>query len=165
MVEIISPTCQSFLGVRYWLCGFYFQRKGVRLHRTVWEHFNGPIPKGFHVHHINGDRGINGISNLELVEQSEHLSFHGKQKPPSATEKWRLAMQEGARRWHGSPAGRKWHSEHAKEYIHKIIADKIKKNCELCGKEFMAIRVHANRSKFCHPNCKAKALRKRRASA
>lgn len=160
MVRVISKTCQEFLGVRYWLCGFYFQRKGARLHRVVWEHHKGPIPDGMHVHHVNGNRSENGIENLDLVSQSEHLSHHGRVGDRSS---WAKAMRAGARKWHGSKEGRAWHSEHAKGYMAKILAPRVAKNCEQCGKTFMAHKVIAARSKFCHPNCKAKALRKRRA--
>lgn len=50
-VQRISTTAQRFDGVTYYLCGEYFQRKGRRLHRAVWEHHNGKIPNGYHVHH------------------------------------------------------------------------------------------------------------------
>jgi len=42
------------------------------MHRIVWEHFNGKIPKGYDIHHINHDRTDNRISNLELMSKSEH---------------------------------------------------------------------------------------------
>lgn len=35
-VEVLSETRQRFMGKTYYLCGKYFQRKGVRLHREVW---------------------------------------------------------------------------------------------------------------------------------
>lgn len=44
--EVISNTVQKFNGVSYYLCGAYFQKKGVRLHRVVWEYHNGAIPNG-----------------------------------------------------------------------------------------------------------------------
>ena len=66
-VQRISTTAQRFDGVTYYLCGEYFQRKGRRLHRAVWEHHNGKIPNGYHVHHKDGDRNNNDISNLELL--------------------------------------------------------------------------------------------------
>lgn len=72
----ISETIQKFNGESYYLCGSYYQRKGRRLHRTVWEYHNGDIPKGYHVHHIDGDRSNNQIDNLVLMLGSEHLSAH-----------------------------------------------------------------------------------------
>ena len=55
-VQVISSTVQRFNGVSYYLCGKYFQRRGVRLHRMVWEYHNGKIPQGYHVHHVDDDR-------------------------------------------------------------------------------------------------------------
>ena len=66
-VKVISNTVQKFNGESYYLCGQYFQRKGKRLHRTVWEFHNGTIPKGYHVHHKDGNRSNNAIENLTLM--------------------------------------------------------------------------------------------------
>ena len=38
-----------------------------RAHRIVWEMFNGPIPDGYVINHINGVRWDNRIENLECV--------------------------------------------------------------------------------------------------
>src|SRR5699024_5430833 len=46
------------------------------LHRYVWEKYNGNVPKGFHIHHIDGNFSNNDISNLECKERSTHLSDH-----------------------------------------------------------------------------------------
>jgi len=65
---------------------------------------------------------------------------------------------EAAKQWHSSPEGKEWHSELGKlswkgrEY--KILI------CQQCGKEYET--RHNGISKFCHNNCKAKALRARR---
>ena len=44
-VEVLSETRQRFMGKTYYLCGKYFQRKGVRLHREVWREAHGDIRK------------------------------------------------------------------------------------------------------------------------
>ena len=48
------------------------------MHRLVWECVNGDIPEGYDIHHIDGNRQNNSISNLELVEQHKHRSEHKK---------------------------------------------------------------------------------------
>jgi len=156
MVTVISETKQVFQGKTYYLCGNYFQRKGKRLHREVWESLNGPIPKGFHVHHKDGDRSNNDISNLHLMKESEHLRLHGNTPEARA---WAMKAIEIARdhakEWHKTPEGRKMHSEWAREAAKKIKPTLFK--CEVCGKSFYSKGKH---SKFCSNNCKAANRRK-----
>ena len=47
-------------------------------HRLVWEQHNGEIPKGYQIHHINGDKLDNRIENLEMISNSEHQKQHSK---------------------------------------------------------------------------------------
>lgn len=46
--------------------------KRVGQHRVVWQEAHGPIPTGYHVHHINHVRNDNRLENLELVRNTEH---------------------------------------------------------------------------------------------
>lgn len=46
------------------------KRKSIRVHRAVWEAFNGPIPEGYEINHINTVRDDNRLENLELVTPS-----------------------------------------------------------------------------------------------
>jgi hypothetical protein len=44
-----------------------------RVHRLIWEAFNGTIPDGYVVDHINGDKKDNRLENLQLLTWSENL--------------------------------------------------------------------------------------------
>jgi hypothetical protein len=52
--------------------------KGCKVfeHRQVWEDNIGEIPKGFFVHHKDGNKRNNNITNLELVNRIEHGAKH-----------------------------------------------------------------------------------------
>lgn len=43
-----------------------------RIHRLVLAAFVGPIPEGYEVNHIDGNRANNSLSNLEYVTHSEN---------------------------------------------------------------------------------------------
>lgn len=48
----------------------------VRLHRYVWEKYNGVIPKGYHIHHKDKNKFNNNIENLEMLSAREHEKLH-----------------------------------------------------------------------------------------
>ena len=55
---------------------YYIDRTGKLLHREIYQSAYGPIPKGFHVHHINEDQGCNDLENLEALPVAEHFAKH-----------------------------------------------------------------------------------------
>ena len=159
-VSKISDTIQEFAGERFYLCGLYFQRKGKRLHREVWKYHRGEIPKGFHVHHKDGDRSNNQIENLLLVEKSEHLSMHMTPEEKERSRKSIYKAIQAAPAWHKSEEGRKWHSMRGK--LNRIVAKPRVYHCSFCEKEFSTIYHYGEgRNHFCSNNCKA-AYRRRR---
>lgn len=48
-------------------------------YRKIWETIYGPIPKGYEIHHIDGNRMNNDIENLRCVSIEEHYEIHYKQ--------------------------------------------------------------------------------------
>ena len=154
-VIVISNTVQKFNGESFYLCGAYFQHKGKRLHREVWRYHNGEIPKGFHVHHKDGNRCNNNPDNLVLIESGAHMSLHMQEQ--SRKEKSRACIIkaiESAPAWHGSEQGKEWHSFHGKESWAKRMENKYV--CSYCGKEFFTKSIYGkNRNTFCGNNCKS----------
>ena len=47
------------------------------LHRLIFEEFYGVIPKGYVIHHIDGNKTNNCIMNLKMMKHGEHTAFHG----------------------------------------------------------------------------------------
>lgn len=44
--------------------------------RKLWIEVNGPIPKGMHLHHKDGNPFNNDISNLMICTPEEHIELH-----------------------------------------------------------------------------------------
>lgn len=158
---VISRTIQELSGVRYYLCGKYFQRKGIRLHRKVWEFHKGPIPKGRHVHH-RFSRARNRISELECLTVPEHFGGrHGAEYRRRGRKLIRKATL-AAPKWHRSPAGRQWHREHGKRVAIKNNRNRVWLRCKECKTKFSTPRHCRSWTKFCSPVCRQRDLRKRR---
>jgi hypothetical protein len=52
-------------------------------YRKIYERFHGiKIPKGMHIHHIDGNKNNNDISNLQMVTPEEHCRIHCEQGDP-----------------------------------------------------------------------------------
>lgn len=47
--------------------------KQLRVHRLIWECFNGEIPEGLVINHKNGNKQDNRIDNLEAVTNRENV--------------------------------------------------------------------------------------------
>lgn len=60
------------------------QYKGKRIdeHRLVWTKSNGEIPKGYVIHHINGNKKDNRLENLEMMTYDEHNKLHTTGRSP-----------------------------------------------------------------------------------
>lgn len=158
-VNVISKTKQEFNGTVYYLCGKYFQHKGKRLHRAVWEYSNGKIPEGFDIHHEDGDRSNNQIENLRLLPRSEHHAEHQDQCSENGKKAVVYAIA-AAPAWHRSEAGKAWHREHEREYWGK--REPTEYVCTMCGRTFTSLRVYGKtENRFCGPNCRAKYRRRR----
>lgn len=158
-VIVISDTIQEFNGERYYLCGKYFQKKGKRLHRVVWEYHNGPIPKGSHVHHKDEDRHNNQPSNLELLLSGKHLELHANSPEHLEYAKNHMlnVMIPKAVEWHKSEEGLAWHKEHGKQSFDKIAKER-EHVCTQCGTKFKNKTIQSE-TKFCSNKCKSKYRR------
>lgn len=160
MIVVIDNETQMFNGKRYRRVGGarYFKHRNY-LHRDVWESANGPIPPGHHVHHIDHDAANNALENLVCVGRTKHLREHMlNPERQSASSRAIKIAREAAKAWHATPEGIEWHRQHAKNVWEVMPLHPCK--CSVCGNVYEA--PFPGRSKYCHPNCKATALRRRR---
>lgn len=51
------------------------KRKDRLVHRLVWEAFNGMVPNGYEVNHIDENKANNALSNLELLTHRENVNY------------------------------------------------------------------------------------------
>ena len=65
-------------------------------YRWIWEHNNGPVPKGYHTHHKDHDALNDRLSNMELLLEDAHNALHiekmmGDNNPARRcmTDEWR----------------------------------------------------------------------------
>lgn len=145
----------------YWIGQPRGTKKPIRLHKYVWEYYNGPIPDGYQVHHKDFNPDNNEIENLELLPKSEHLSYHSNlQDKTWARENLLKNAVPAAAAWHASEEGHKWHSEHGKKTMEARMEKKVIKNCQFCGKEYEVPECLSENSRFCSNNCKSAWRRK-----
>jgi hypothetical protein len=160
----VMAIFKVFNGRKYRLSSGYYKAENwgsgpSSLHRAKWEHYRGPIPDGFDVHHKNGDRADNKMVNLELIERIEHMRQHVLER--QARGEFRIPgalAHERAAEWHASPAGLAWHSKNGKRAWDNRVWHRLE--CQECGREYRS--PYPTRSKFCHLNCKMTDLRRRR---
>ena len=154
----------EFNGIRFYqttpkdYCRHSVGHTTILMHKYVWEFYNGKIPKGYEVHHIDGNRANNDISNLQLLTSEEHKKLHAEQLTDEMREWRRHNVVEKAVpkaiEWHKSEEGREWHKLQYEKYrdsFHK----KVEKTCIGCGKVFTGTRT----AKYCCPACKMRTAR------
>lgn len=131
-----------FEGKKFTVQNGYLKRGNKALHRMVWEHHHGPIPKGHHIHHKDGNKLNNAIENLECLSHQDHLRLH------ALTSRKRLE-------WHKSEEGRKELGNMSKERWKN--REKKTLSCKHCQTDFECIQ--ADRAKYCSEACVMAARR------
>lgn len=148
-------------GAHYWRAPM---RSGLPdLHRRIYEEHYGPIPEGYHVHHVDLDCTNNHPSNLVALTPADHRKAHPGHDLHSPEN---LALLDSIRPLsHESARENGLYSRIAKEHWDKISPEErseIMRNrwtkvesktlmCQVCGEEFRAKRSDA---KTCSRKCR-----------
>ena len=87
------------------------------IHRKVWENANGKIPKGHHIHHIDGNPYNNELSNLMCLTAEEHSKLHDSEFAAWASIGGKIGgdkcKEQGLGWFNTTPEERKQRSEYA----------------------------------------------------
>ena len=65
----------------------------MRLHRLVWETFNGDIPDDLTIDHIDTNKKNNSLANLRLLTRSKNSSIGRTNKEPAVKTFYELDGQ------------------------------------------------------------------------
>lgn len=145
----------------YYLSSRKIDGKRRRLHEFVYEAEKGDVPSGFCVHHVDGDKSNNNVSNLIAISRSEHSRIHALEegRREQARENVVKCAMPKAKEWHKSDEGRKWHSEHGKRVFENLEYNVY--TCGNCGCEFKSKKRYGeNQNRFCSDKCRAAYRRK-----
>lgn len=125
--------------------GYYLNSTNrIRLHRYVWQYYNGSIPKGMVVHHKDEDKSNNDITNLELQTLSQHSRLHANDRVKKNYTEIIANLKEKA-----LPKAIEWHkSELAKEFHRKLaeisinVVEKKEYICQNCGRLYNSKKIY-----------------------
>ncbi len=137
----------------YWISTTFTPR--CRAHQWVWICIHGTIPKGYHIHHKNGDKSDNTIENLELIQPAAHLIKHMTQERRDQAAKMCETIRPLTKEWHRSPEGIAWHKFHAIKCKFGN-GPSFDYQCQQCDKSYKSKLIAEGRTRFCSNACKSK---------
>ena len=80
-------------------------RLGTRVayvHKVIWEHVHGPVPKGMDIDHIDGNTHNNSIFNLRLLEHGQNCQNRHSAQAGSKTGIKGVSYDERGKKWKAS---------------------------------------------------------------
>lgn len=91
--RILKPghTKDGYLQVVLYCRG---KKRTFKVHRLVWESFNGPIPEGMQINHLNEDKTDCSLTNLSLVSAKENNNWGTRTKRAAVSLQGKLINRE-----------------------------------------------------------------------
>ena len=133
----------------YYLSSIKIGTHRKRLHIYVYECERGrAVPAGYQIHHIDGDKSHNEISNLACIPLHNHLSYHSRtyvEEHREEVNKQMESIRPMTKAWHRSPEGHEWHKQQY-EKVKDLLHAEHDFVCVYCGKPF---RSSQTKSRYC----------------
>lgn len=132
------------------------------LHRDVYSAAYGPVPNGWHVHHIDHDPSNNDITNLAVMSPTDHAAHHGEQltehsrrcdecdRPYATLRPWS--------RWCSAACKERRRRRDGVAYVRPRNPWTEQRVCAQCGHPYTAKRPWA---RFCSQRCRNRDKREK----
>ena len=153
-VEKIDEAHQKFNGIVYTRNiqrnTHYF--KVTSLHRAVWTYYYGALPDGYVIHHIDGDKSNNDISNLTIMPSADHMRLHARNEFFKGMSRKLFKCVVCGKEYEAINTGNnRYCSEKCLDHYKRTEGCVETRHCERCGKEFTVYKYKSTR--FCSPQC------------
>ena len=152
-VEIIDETHQKFNGVTYHKVNTGHYNFNTSIHREVTKYYQGEIPKGYEVHHLDWNPANNSIDNLVMLPKIEHRKIHSPKGRKILFEKKKNYVCEVCGKTYEAFTNGVSHRFCSQKCADQARKTSITKTCAYCGKTFQTSR---NRIQFCSKSCAQK---------
>ena len=86
--ERVCSQCKSYHGYMRVTLSKGGKPKTHYVHRIVYEAFNGKIPEGYEINHIDEDKCNNSISNLEICTHIQNSNYGTRNERISKNNRW-----------------------------------------------------------------------------
>ena len=92
-ISILKPG-KNRDGSGYYIVKLYLNsvKKNASVHRLVWTAFNGPIPEGLQINHLNENKSDNRLENLSLCTAKENINYGTRNKRAGEKQCKRIQM-------------------------------------------------------------------------
>ncbi len=156
-VRIIDCCTQEFAGNLYRIkSDGYYRRvvwnkghaKECLLHVDVWTFFNGKIPTGHEIHHVDGNKSNNEIENLQCMSKAEHTRLHMLARPLI-----KHVCEKCGREFFSRSPNAKLCSNRCNRAAW-VAAHQEERVCVICGRKFST--YYERNSQTCSPSCRSK---------
>lgn len=141
---------------RYWT--WYWKdghKRTIFRYRWVWIKAHGAIPRGFHIHHRNGDKADDRLENLEMMPRRKHSQLHGAQAHSASQERMTVYRceqcgQEFRKRPTKGRPNRFCSMDCRDDWMRSLTPEWT---CANCGRKFKRQPDHGTTPKYCSVTC------------